>query len=315
MFYEIEMLSMYIDSLLNLLSTTDNKENVYLDFSFNVSQFFEKVDTTKTSKDDLVDRFENELSRLKQLSNLHYKIIDSDNEFYTQTNYRREFNTKYCEKVDYLIWGETDSLFPKETIIGLETLTPVIREKGIYRFIACFADRKMWDNSWDVTVHPKFINHIYDDKDVDNINQAKSVMTIDQMNDINAEIKEFDIQMINYPKIDGSCLILSSDLIKSGVNIPPCFIHNDDESLSFMAQRILGDSYVQIIFKNILKVHARRHPNKRMYIANENNPRGFCGKEKGDWWTLFKKMSQHNLNSLFNNTGKFYTYEDFKKLL
>jgi hypothetical protein len=315
MFYEIEMLSTYIDSLLNLLSTTDNKENVYLDFSFNVSQFFEKVDTTKTSKDDLVDRFENELSRLKQLSNLHYKIIDSDNEFYTQTNYRREFNTKYCEKVDYLIWGETDSLFPKETIIGLETLTPVIREKGIYRFIACFADRKMWDNSWDVTVHPKFINHIYDDKDVDNINQAKSVMTIDQMNDINAEIKEFDIQMINYPKIDGSCLILSSDLIKSGVNIPPCFIHNDDESLSFMAQRILGDSYVQIIFKNILKVHARRHPNKRMYIANENNPRGFCGKEKGDWWTLFKKMSQHNLNSLFNNTGKFYTYEDFKKLL
>lgn len=315
MFYEIEMLSTYIDSLLNLLSTTDNKENVYLDFSFNVSQFFEKVDTTKTSKDDLVDRFENELSRLKQLSNLHYKIIDSDNEFYTQTNYRREFNTKYCEKVDYLIWGETDSLFPKETIIGLETLTPVIREKGIYRFIACFADRKMWDNSWDVTVHPKFINHIYDDKDVDNINQAKSVMTIDQMNDINAEIKEFDIQMINYPKIDGSCLILSSDLIKSGVNIPPCFIHNDDESLSFMAQRILGDSYVQIIFKNILKVHARRHPNKRMYVANENNPRGFCGKEKGDWWKIFKEMSQHNLNSLFNNTRKFYTYEDFKKLL
>jgi len=24
-------------------------------------------------------------------------------------------------------------------------------------------------------------------------------------------------------------------------------------------------------------------------------------------------MSQHNLNTLFNNTGKFYTYEDFKK--
>ena len=52
-----------------------------------------------------------------------------------------------------------------------------------------------------------------------------------------------------------------------------------------------------------------------MYIENENNPRGFCGKEKGDWWSLFKKMSHHNLNSLFNNTGKFYTYEDFKKLL
>jgi hypothetical protein len=312
MFYEIEMLSTYVDGLLNLLSTVDNKENIYLDFSFNTSQFFEQIDTSKTSKDDLTDRFEIELSKLKQLPNLHYKIIDNDNEFYTQTNYRREFNTKYCEKVDYLIWGETDSLFPKEAIMSLEQLTPVVRKQGLYRFIASFADRKLWDNSWDVTVHPKFINHKYDDKDVDNINQAKSCMSIEQMNLINSEIKEIDVQTINYPKIDGSCLVLTSDLIKSGVNIPNCFIHNDDESLSMMAQKILGTNYLQIVFKNVLKVHARRHPNKRMYIANENNPRGFCGKEKGDWWQVFKQMSQHNLNILFSNTGRFYTYEDFK---
>ena len=313
MFYEIEMFGNYVDCLLNLLSTVDNKENVYLDFSFNTSQFFEKIDTSKTSTDDLIDRFEFELSKLNNLPNLNYKIIDNDNEFYTQTNYRREFNTKYCETVDYVIWGETDSLFPKEAIIALEQLTPVVRKQGLYRFIACFADRKMWDNSWDPTVHPKFINHVYDDKDVDNINQAKSCMSIDQMNLINSEIEEIDIRTLNYPKIDGSCLVLTSDLIKCGVNIPPCFIHNDDESLSLIAQKILGEKYLQIIFKNVLKVHARRHPNKRMYIANENNPRGFCGKEKGDWWHIFKQMSQHNLNTLFNNTGKFYTYEDFKK--
>jgi len=315
MFYEIEILSYYMDGLLNMLYTVNNEENVHLDFAFNVSQFFERIDTSKISKSQLIEKFIEQYNRIPIKFNKTYKIIDNDDEFYTQTNYRREFNTKYCEKVDYVIWGETDSLFPKEAIIGLETLTPVIRSQGIYRFIACFADRKMWDNSWDVTVHPKFINHVYDDIDVDNINQAKSLMTIDQMNNINSEIKELDIQTINYPKIDGSCLVLSSNLIKSGVNIPPCFIHNDDESLSMMAQKILGDKYIQIIFKNILKVHVRRHPNKRMYIANENNPRGFCGKEKGDWWKIFKEMSQHNLNSLFNNTGNFYTYEDFKKRL
>jgi len=315
MFYEIEILSYYMDGLLNMLYTVNNEENVHLDFAFNVSQFFERIDTSKISKSQLIEKFIEQYNRIPIKFNKTYKIIDNDDEFYTQTNYRREFNLNYCTKVDYLIWGETDSLFPKEAIIGLETLTPVIRSQGIYRFIACFADRKMWDNSWDVTVHPKFINHVYDDKDVDNINQAKSLMTIDQMNNINSEIKELDIQTINYPKIDGSCLVLSSNLIKSGVNIPPCFIHNDDESLSMMAQKILGDKYIQIIFKNILKVHVRRHPNKRMYIANENNPRGFCGKEKGDWWKIFKEMSQHNLNSLFNNTGNFYTYEDFKKRL
>jgi len=315
MFYEIEMFKSYIDGLLNLLSTVDNKENVYLDFVFNISQFFEKIDTSKISKDKLIQRFYLEYNRLPSTINKFCTIVDNDGAFYTQTNYRREFNTKYCEKVDYVIWGETDSLFPKEAIISLEQLTPVVRKQGLYRFIACFADRKLWDNSWDATVHPKFINHVYNDKDVDNINQAKSCMSIEQMNAINSEIEQIDIQTLNYPKIDGSCLVLTSDLIKCGVNIPPCFIHNDDESLSMMAQKILGDKYLQIIFKNVLKVHARRHPNKRMYIDNENNPRGFCGKEKGDWWQVFKQMSQHNLNTLFHNTGKFYTYEDFKKNL
>lgn len=315
MFYEIEMLSTYIDGLLNLLATVDTPSNVYVDFAFNVSQFFEKIDTSKISKKELFEKFNEQYSRIPNSFNKFYKIIDDDSEFYTQTNYRREFNTQYCNKVDYLIWGETDSLFPREAIISLEALTPVIRSQGVYRFIACFADRKMWDNSWDVTVHPKFLNHVYNDKDVDNINQAKSMMSIEQMNSINSETRELDIQTINYPKIDGSCLVLSSDLVKSGINIPPCFIHNDDESLSIIAQKVLGDKYIQVIFKNILKVHARRHPKKRMYIENENNPRGFCGKEKGNWWQIFKEMSQYNLNTLFNNTGKFYTYEDFKEKL
>ena len=312
MFYEIEMVSSYIDGLLNLLSTVENHSKIYVDFAFNVSQFFEKIDTSKTSKKELIQKFDEQYNRIPSTFNKSYKIIDNDNEFYTQTNYRREFNTKYCYISDYLIWGETDSLFPREAIISLEQLTPVVRKQQIYKFIACFADRKMWDNSWDVTVHPNFINHKYDDKDVDNINQAKSCMSVEQMNSINSKIKELDIQSINYPKIDGSCLVLTSDLIRSGVNIPPCFIHNDDESLSLMARKIQGDKYIQIIFKNILKVHARRHPKKRMYIANENNPRGFCGKEKGDWWQIFKEMSQHNLNNLFDNTDRFYTYEDFK---
>lgn len=315
MFYEIEMMSSYIDGLLNLLSTVENHSKIYVDFAFNVSQFFEKIDTSKTSKKELIQKFDEQYNRIPSTFNKSYKIIDNDNEFYTQTNYRREFNTKYCYISDYLIWGETDSLFPREAIISLEQLTPVVRKQQIYKFIACFADRKMWDNSWDVTVHPNFINHKYDDKDVDNINQAKSCMSVEQMNSINSKIKELDIQSINYPKIDGSCLVLTSDLIRSGVNIPPCFIHNDDESLSLMARKIQGDKYIQIIFKNILKVHARRHPKKRMYIANENNPRGFCGKEKGDWWQIFKEMSQHNLNNLFDNTDRFYTYEDFKNKL
>lgn len=315
MFYEIEMFSTYIDGLLNLLSTVDNKQNVYLDFAFNISQFFEKIDISKITKQQLTTKFIDQYNRLPSDVNKIFRIIDNDNEFYTQTNYRREFNTKYCYITDYLLWGETDSLFPKESFVALETLTPIVHEQGLYRFIACFADRKMWDNSWDITVHPNFINHVYDEKDVDNINQAKSVFSLERMNEINAEQSDITIKTINSPKIDGSCLILTSDIIKSGVNIPPCFIHNDDETLAIMSQKLLGDKFIQIVFKNILKVHVRRHPNKRMYILNENNPRGFCGNQKGNWWSIFKKMSEHNISVLLNNQGKFYTFDDFKKQL
>jgi hypothetical protein len=178
--------------------------------------------------------------------------------------------------------------------------------------VACFADRKMWDSSWDATVHPSFLDHKFIESDFENKNQAKSVMSIEEMNSINESVKNLELTHINYPKIDGSCLVLSSDFIRSGINIPPCFIHNDDESLSLIAKQMLGEQYYQFIFKNILKVHARRHPRKRMYVLNENNPNGFCNEKKGDWWKRFIQMSQHNVAILIKNQGKFLTFEDFK---
>lgn len=315
MFYEIEMFSDFIDGMINLMSAVPNndKANILLDFAFNVSEFFEKIDTSKISKSELCDRFKQSIERLNPHiceKNITYRIIDS-NGFYTQTNYRREFNLNYSDKVDFLLWGETDSFFPRETFFCLESLKEQTNKFGAHRFVACFSDRKMWDSSWDPTVHPKFLNHKFIESDFENKNQAKSFLSIDEMNKINEENQSVDISYIDYPKIDGSCLVLSSDLIKSGVNIPPCFIHNDDESFSLMAKRILGQNYLQFIFKNVLKVHARRHPKKRLYVMGENNPNGFCNEKKGEWWNIFLKMSQHNVNCLFDEQKRFFTFNDF----
>ena len=54
MFYEIEIYKEYIDGLINLLETIDNKENVYLDLCFNVSEKIEKIDTDKITKEELI---------------------------------------------------------------------------------------------------------------------------------------------------------------------------------------------------------------------------------------------------------------------
>lgn len=316
MFYEIEMFSDYIDGMINLMETVENNENVYFDIVFNVSQFFEKIDTSKIDKIKLIQKFEKSLARLSPHLNPNttsVRIVDDDNKFFTQTDYRRQYNTDFCKLVDVVLWGETDSFFPKQTFSCLDMLVDFSNQSGIYRYIACFSDRKMWDSSWDVTVHPKYLNHTFIESDYENVNQAKSKMSIEEMNNINDQITDVGLLSINYPKIDGACLALSSDLIKSGVNIPPYFTHIDDGSLSAIAVKLMGDNYQQFVFKNVIKVHARRHPLKRMYILNENNPHGFCNEKKGSWWELLAKMSQHNLRILIGNQGKFLTFEDFRR--
>ena len=174
----------------------------------------------------------------------------------------------------------------------------------------------MWDSSWDPLVHPKYenITFVDDDKQHLNLNQAKSPLPIETMNEINSETEEFDFTYINKPKISGACLVISSDLIKFGVNIPPCLIYNDDHGLSIMAEKLCGDNFIQFICKNLLHVHARRHPQKRLYVLNENNPNSFEDK-KQDRFLTFKELSQLNIQNLYDGKNKFYEYEDFKKIL
>ena len=138
-------------------------------------------------------------------------------------------------------------------------------------------------------------------------------MSIDDMNEVNQKVEDLDIQMIDYPKLDGSCLVISSDLIKYGVNIPSCLIYNDDHGMSIMSQKLMGKDYKQFIFKNLLKVHARRHPRKRLYVLEENNPNAF-GDKKNDKFNRFKNMSDENIQMLFQDTKKrFNRYEDLEK--
>ena len=61
-----------------------------------------------------------------------------------------------------------------------------------------------------------------------------------------------------------------------------------------------------------MHVHARRHPQKRLYVLEEDNPHSFAPK-KNDNFKRFKELSQANISNLIQNKNKFYEYEDFKK--
>ena len=316
MFYEIEIYKEYIKGLINLLKTVDNTENIYLDLCFNVSEKIEKIDTDKISKEELIKLFKEGVTQLMgyaYIPNVKVRIVTPEDDFYFHADYRRDLNYNYCKKVDYIMHGETDSFFPKEAFQALESLSEYTNANNIHRYVVCFADRKMWDPSWDPTVHPKYINHVFEDGPDSHLNpnQAKSRMSIEDMNKINSEVEEFDFTYINEPKIDGSCLVLSADLIKFGVNIPSCLIYNDDHGLSIMSSKLLGKNYIQFVCKNLLKVHARRHPEKRLYVLNEDNP--YSLGKKINTFEEFRRLSDANIQTLTSNApNKFYEYKDFK---
>ena len=174
----------------------------------------------------------------------------------------------------------------------------------------------MWDSSWDPLVHVDYrdIEFIDDDNGHLYLNQAKSQLPIEDMNEINERADDFDFSYIQRPKISGACLVLSSDLIKFGVNIPSCLLYNDDEGLSIMCEKLLGQNFLQFVCQNILHVHARRHSQKRLYVKDENNPHSYINKKNNNFHE-FLKLSKENIQKLITGQGKFKEYNDLKDIL
>lgn len=317
-FYELEMLGEYVESCIQMLDDVENPENVTFHFCLNFQEHLEKIDLDKLAQRfNLKWKKNYDKARKIQLIKLEYlkyfypiedagaglsldsKVIEP---FYNIAAYRRELCDQWCDRVDYVCWGETDSLWPKQTLTLIESLHQMVSE-DTPKFVASFAGRKNWDSTWEAVTHPMYRKVQYQDNDnwiLNNEASEKAYMTIERMNEINnISLEKVDILEMREPKADGSCLIISSELIRSGVNIPRSLIHcGEDESFLQMAKIIMGNEFVQYNFNNILRVHNRRHPNKRNYILNENNPNGFCDERKGRWWKILEDSSKYNLGTL-----------------
>ena len=139
MWFEIEMYADFIDGMVNLLETVENKENVTIDLCINMLQHFEKVDTDKIKKHELVIKFKKGVDTLESMGVIVKQEIKDGDEFYFHADYRRDLNYNYCKKVDYVMWGETDSFFPKEAFQVIETLSNYTKEKNLHRYLLSFS--------------------------------------------------------------------------------------------------------------------------------------------------------------------------------
>lgn len=304
-FYEIEIIEDFIKSLKYSKENIENNENVTVDICFNLNQGLEKLDETKKPPQELKDRMERIVFDNLGYFNIKYWI--NEDEIYTIADYRREFNEKYCEKVDVLMWGESDSLIPRQTWEILDNLHTVAKETTP-KYVGFFSTCKMWDDTWKVLEHPDFTDKPFTEGDTENWWSLRYIMSQEEMDKINDKVEDLDIQQTTDLKFNGCGLVISSDVIKSGVNIPKSvfFVHEDT---AFMNNCLIHfqRKLPQYIIKNILLVHNRKLPNKRMYIQGQDFKTDDMTKMRKEqyWFANADKMSQMNA---FNLTEQGYTY-------
>ena len=313
--YEIELIEEYLQSVKNAVDIIDNKDNVVIDLYFNCSEELEKVDEKQINISDIKQKYNDILKRLFgdfEYGGYNLKLFTNEvsNSIYTIADYRRDFNVNYCTKVDILMWGESDSLIPRQTFEILDNLHEGVKEKTP-KYVSFFGTCKMWDDSWLPVEHNEFTDKPFVDGDTENWWSLRYNMNIDEMNSFNDKVEKLDVRTINNYKFNGCGLVISSDLVKSGVNIPESsfFIH-EDTAFMFQLQRLFQGSIPQYIIKNILLVHNRKHTKKRSYVKGEllsDDVSG--GRLRHDWYKKASDMSHHNCYNMFNQS-KTYNWED-----
>lgn len=320
--YEIGMIKEHIDACVQMAEGVENPENITFDFCISYQEYLEKIEGGPDRFFELGDQIQEQLDRLVGLGCIEQVTklgpnddLGWDDGFYNIASYRRDFNLQYCQEVDILCWSETDSLWPKQTLELLETLHENVKHHTP-KYIVNFADRRLWDNSF-APLHPLFEDVPFQEDEGWQFNSpasGKGYMSLTKMNLINnIPMEDVIVESYNEPRFDGSCVCFSSDLIKSGINIPhSLLLAGEDTAMGKVAKKVLGDQFVQYCFKNILHVHNRRHPNKRSFILGENNPNGFCDDRKGEWWKILEDSSKQNLNNIFQQKP-FIKIEDVLK--
>ena len=308
--YEVEAHSEYIQSVVNAINF-HNKEDVIVDICIYLSQNIEELDKEQMSMETIIDKFKSSEQLLKD-NGIQYNLKwYKDKNIYTIANYRREFNEIYCNIVDVLMWGEADALIPKQTFFVLSQLHQQVKEKTP-KYVSFFGMCKMWDDTWKMLEHPEFTDKEYvsGPENIDKWWSTWYTMSIEEMDEINSKTEDLEIIPSLKHKVNGCGLVISSEIVRSGINIPKSvLLVHEDTAFMYMLRNLLKD-IPQYTIKNILLVHNRNHPKKRMHIKGERLDGTMNEKRRSnEWYVKANKMCEHNAYNMFNQS-RTYTWED-----
>jgi len=306
--FECDIIEEYLDSLHDAISQYDGE--VLVDFTIVKNEDLEKCVSHK--------------KKLDCMYKIRYALQDrgwlahEESDLVTIADYRRGFNDDYCDKADVLLWGESDALIPKQTFVILDNLHKMSLQNNNPKYLAFFGTCKMWDDTWKPLEHPDFTDKPFYDKPEqfkpDHWWSLRYTMTKDEMNKINDKTDELDVRIMPQHKFNGCGLVISSEVIRAGANIPrSVFFVHEDSAFMWVTNKLLGN-IPQYVIKNILLVHNRNHPKKRMCVTGERKDGTMNEKRRSnDWYVKANKMCEQNYTNLFNPNYKPFTWEDVWK--
>ena len=305
--YEVDIIEEYIDSLKDAIEAYDGE--ILVDFTISMNQ-----DLEKCISDEQLNICKSKITRQILDGRFKTKITD---DLITIADYRREFNEKYCDKVDVLMWGESDALIPQQTFNILDNLHKQSIKIGNPKYLAFFSTCKMWDDTWKPLEHPDFTDKPFFDspKDFkpDHWWSLRYTMSKEEMNKINDKTEDLDVITLPQHKFNGCGLVISSEVIRAGVNIPrSVFFVHEDSAFMHMTNKVLGN-IPQYVIKNILLVHNRNHPEKRNHIKGESGDTLNLKRRSNDWYIKANQMCEQNYLNLFNPNYKSFTWNDVWK--
>jgi len=297
--YECDIIERYVDSLTDAIDQYQGEISV--DFLVCANQDLEEcIDHRQFAKCQI---------KIKSILSDNRFTVTFTDQLITIADYRRTFNEKYCDSADVLVWGESDAILPKQMFTILNDLHHVSVQNNNMKYLATFGTCKMWDDTWKSLEHPKFTDKKHSDNREDwwSVNYT---MTKDEMNDINDETTELDVNVLPNHKFNGCGLVIASEVIRSGVNIPKSvfFVH-EDTAFMHMTNKVLGN-IPQYVIRNILLVHNRKCMQKRKYIKDESGDSIGQLRSSNDWYKVANQMCQQNYLNLFNPSYKSKSWKD-----
>ena len=304
--YECDIIEEYVDSLKDAIESYDGQ--VIVDFTIVMNQ-----DLEKCISEEQMNQCIGKIKRICNMGNVRYT-----DDLHTIADYRRIFNADYCDQVDVLVWGESDAILPKQMFTVLDSLHRQSLQNNNPKYLAFFGTCKMWDDTWKPLEHPDFTDKPFYDKPEqfkpDHWWSLRYTMTKDEMNKINDKTDELDVRIMPQHKFNGCGLVISSEVIRAGANIPrSVFFVHEDSAFMWVTNKLLGN-IPQYVIKNILLVHNRNNPKKRMYIAGEREDGTMNEKRRSnDWYVKANKMCEQNYTNMFNPNYKSFTWEDVWK--